>query len=74
MISTLFTNPQMIESRWIIWLLIPLCVAVAIAYKTVRTHNIRRLWLDIIRLIAQIVVGLTALGFVLWLIQGYWPQ
>ena len=70
---TLFRNPMALPFDSLLWFLGPLCVAVAIVYKTVRTQNLRRLPLEILVLMGYMVVGLVALGAGLWLIQEYWP-
>ena len=73
MIATLFVNPMLISTDNILWLLIPLCIAVAIVYKTVRTESLRRLPLEILILIVLMVLGLVSLGVSLTLIVDYWP-
>ncbi len=71
--ATLFRNPMEISSSCILWLLIPLCVSVAIIYKTVRTDNVRRLHIQIVSLVAYMIAGLVLLGGVLWGSYEYWP-
>ncbi len=71
---TLFVNPMTPSSGLtLLWLLLPVCAAVAIVYKTIRTSRLSRLWLEIVALIGYMVIGLGALGAGLWLIQAYWP-
>jgi len=70
---TLFYNPIVPGSDSLLWLLGPLCVSAAIIYKTVRTHNLRRLHLEMLALLGYMAAGLAALGMGLWLIQKYWP-
>ena len=72
-IAALFNNPITLGESTELWLILPLCVAVAIIYKTIRTNDIRRLWLQVVKLVGLMFGGLVALGLVLWLIQSYWP-
>jgi len=60
-IATLFYNPVSLPADALLWLLPPLCLAVAIVYKTIRTQNIRRLWLDTALLFLYMMGGLAAL-------------
>lgn len=69
----LFYNPITLGFYGELWLLLPLCAAVAIVYKTVRTHHPRHLPREILALMAYMVVGLVVLCTGLWLIQEYWP-
>lgn len=69
----MFFEPITLSFDSLLWLLMPLCAAVAIIYKTVRTQNIRRLYLEIIVLIVYMFGGLIALGAALWLVHEYWP-
>lgn len=73
MIATIFVNPITIPFRYQLWMLLPLCAAVATVYKTIRTTNVRRLHIEILALLAYMVGGLVALGVVLWAIHTYWP-
>ena len=54
-----------------LWLVLPLCGAAAVVYKTVRVDNLRRLPLQILRLLAEIVVGLAALAAAFHLLLEY---
>jgi len=73
MIAMLFYNPMELHSGWMLWLLLPLLVGVAVVYKTVRAQEIRRLPLETLVLVGYMLGGLTALGAALWVIQQYWP-
>lgn len=66
MIATLFVNPITLSNQAVLWLILPLCLSVAIIYKTIRTRNLRRLPLEIASLMAYMVGGLVLLGAVLW--------
>ncbi|MBL7133113.1 MAG: hypothetical protein ISS78_03360 [Phycisphaerae bacterium] len=73
MIAALFVNPIAIPFKYQLWLMLPLCAAVATVYKTIRTTNVRRLHIEILALLAYMVAGLVALGTALWAIHTYWP-
>jgi hypothetical protein len=66
LIATLFVNPITLSNQAVLWLILPLCLSVAIIYKTIRTRNLRRLPLEIASLMAYMVGGLVLLGAVLW--------
>ena len=69
MLATLFTHPLTIDSTSTIWMMIPLCVSVATAYKTIRVNTLRRLGLQITWLILYMVFGLAALATGFWAVQ-----
>jgi len=69
----LFRHPIVLPSAAALWLVLPLCLAVAITYKTVRTRRLRRLPLEVAVLMGLMIVGLTALGVGLALVVQYWP-
>lgn len=73
MLATIFHHPAELSSDDMLWLLLPLCAAVAIVYKTVRTKHLHRLAIETALLVGQMVAGLIALGAGLWAIQEYWP-
>lgn len=73
MIAMIFINPITIPFKHQVWLLLPLCAAVATVYKTIRTTNVRRLHIEILALLGYMVGGLLALGVVLWAIHTYCP-
>jgi len=66
---TLFQNPMTIPTWAVLWLILPLCLGVAVVYKTIRADDIRKLPRQIAGLIAYMAGGLVLLGGVLWLIQ-----
>lgn len=69
----LFYKPMVLSADSQLWPLLPLCAAVAIVYKTVRTEDLKRLGLQILLLITYMIGGLVALGLGLWLLHTYWP-
>lgn len=73
MLASVFHQPVDVSTGMALWLVLPLTVAVAVVYKTIRTRNLRRLPLEIAALVGYIVAGLTVLGTGLYLIQEYWP-
>ncbi len=54
-----------------IWLVIPLCIVLAVVYKTIRVRHLRQLPLQILGLWAYIFVGLATLAAALWLLLEY---
>jgi len=73
-LATLFLNPLHIPASAALWLVIPLCASVAILYKAIRVHDVRRLPWEAAKLILYMVSGLVALGAGLWAIVKYWPR
>ena len=72
-ILALFDKPILMHFSSLLWLLLPLCLAVAIVYKTVRTNSLSRLAWEVARLVTYMAAGLSCLGLVLWLVHQYWP-
>ena len=56
-LATLFTHPMELSGP-VFWAVIPVCVAVAIVYRTIRIHSLQRLPIAIIKLSLQIVKSL----------------
>lgn len=68
---TLFYNPMPLQADgWTLWLLLPLCLSVAIIYKAVRIQNLRRFPWEVLALMGYMIVGLIGLGVVLWATQA----
>ena len=67
----LFYNPILVPQTVALWLILPMCLSVAIVYKTVRTHNLRKLPIEIAGLMVYMVGGLVLLGLVLWLVMKF---
>ena len=73
-ILALFVKPMLLHFYSLLWPLMPLCISVAIIYKTVRIEKLSlRLASEIVRLTVYMAGGLACLGTVLWLITEYWP-
>jgi len=70
---TLFYNPITLSFYGELWLLLPLCAAVGVVYKTIRIHHLRRLPREVLFLVLYMVAGLVLLSVGLWLVQEYWP-
>jgi hypothetical protein len=71
---TIFVNPVHLPSGAALWMVIPLCVSVALTYKAIRVHDIRRLPREAAGLLLYMVGGLLALGAMLWALLAYWPH
>ena len=72
-LATIFTNPVVLPFNAHLWFLLPLCVAVSVVYKTIRTNDLRRLPREIGMLVAYMLIGLTIMGTALWLLHEHWP-
>ena len=72
-LATLFVHPRDLSSA-AVWMVIPVAVAVAAVYKTLRTRSPRRLPLEIVLLSAYILAGMGALIAALWLLQRFWVE
>ena len=70
MMAAIFHNPMQLGS-WYIFLVRPLCAIVALVYKAVRVEYLRYLPLQVLRLWAFMLVGLTALGLAFHLLLEY---
>ena len=69
----IFYHPMTLPVSTVLWLVVPLCIAVAVVYKTIRTDDLRRLPVQVAVLVGYVLAGLTVLGVILYLIQEYWP-
>ena len=65
----LWMHPMQLSSATVVYLALPLCLAVAVVYKTIRTQCLRRLPLEVLVTVAYVGTGLLALAVGLWLIQ-----
>lgn len=54
-----------------LWLVLPLCMVLAVVYKTVRVRSLRELPLRILALWTYIIGGLVVLGVVFYLLLEY---
>jgi hypothetical protein len=68
-IGALFVNPLQFSSAIVPWLIIPLCLSVAVVYRTVRTDDVRLLPMQIAKLTLYIIFALAALSAVFVVVQ-----
>lgn len=73
MIAALFYNPITLSSDSELWLLLPLCAAVGLVYKTIRVEHLSHLLKEFLLLMLYMAFGLVALCTLLWVIHTYWP-
>ncbi len=73
MIGELFVHPHVLSFNTILWLVVPLCVSVAVVYKAIRVNSLRELPRQAATLVILMLAGLFALGAGLWAIHEYWP-
>jgi hypothetical protein len=69
----LFINPMQVSTTWALWMVLPLCLGVAAAYKAVRVPELQGLWLEIAKLMVLMVGGLAVLGAGLWAVHRFMP-
>lgn len=67
-LAALFTQSLSISGRERIALIIPLCLSIAIVYKTLRMQRLRDVTLAALVLWGTIVVGIYAVGVGLWIV------
>jgi hypothetical protein len=68
MLATVFVNPPML-SRWQqALLLLPLCLAVSVVYKTTKCESVHEIPFAVLKNWVTIVVGMYAVGIALLLI------
>ena len=66
-LATLFTHPIELASQ-LLWMIIPVSIAVAIVYKTLRVTSLRHLPMAIVKLSLLILAGETAVLLAGWVI------
>jgi len=67
--ATVFYHPISLGWEGALWLVLPLSLALAIVYKTLRTNRLRRLPAQIASSFGLMVLGMTGLAVALWLVQ-----
>lgn len=55
------------QKKWYL-LLVPLSLGVAVAYKAVRTHDMKDYWREVLVMTVQIVLGMIGLGISTYLV------
>ena len=73
MIATLFYNPITVSFNSELLMLLPLCAAVGLIYKTIRVERLSQLPIEYVKLLAYMAFGLVALCAILWAVHTYWP-
>lgn len=68
MLAALFTHAIELSGRERLLLMLPLCLAIAIVYKAIRTENLHKLPAAALSLWVTIVVGMSAVGVGLWVL------
>ena len=68
---TIFLNPIELSSWMPLPLILPLCAAVALCYKTLRVGHISELPKQAVWVLAYTLAGLTLLGSALWLMLEF---
>ncbi|HUU82559.1 MAG TPA: hypothetical protein VM243_03545 [Phycisphaerae bacterium] len=66
LLATIFTIPVFMTGHQHAVLLLPLCLSIAIVYKTTRCPNVREIPLASLVLWVTIVAGMYAVGVGLW--------
>lgn len=66
-----FVTPMPIKQSLIFWLMIPLCLAVIVVYRTVRTTDVKKLPAEILRMSGYLAGAILLLGVSLWVIMRY---
>ena len=67
-LAGLFTTPIELTGIQRFLLMLPLCLSIAIVYKTTRCRNLRDVPVAALVLWVTIVAGMYAVGFGLWLV------
>ncbi len=70
----LFVNPVELSPTSHLWLMLPLFLVVAIIHKTMRITDIRRLWIEVVKLVVYMAAGTAVLAVALWLVMTHFPQ
>ncbi|MCD4825983.1 MAG: hypothetical protein K8S55_15435 [Phycisphaerae bacterium] len=68
---TIFYNPMTFSPHAALWLVLPVCLAVAMVYRTLRIGDIRQLPIRILALWGYIIGGLALLGGGFWLLLRF---
>jgi len=67
-VLALFTTSAALGGMWRLLMMLPLCLSVAIVYKTTRLANLNELPVAVVLLWGTIVFGMCAVGVGLWLL------
>jgi len=66
--SLLLANSMVINGGLRLLMMLPLCLSIAIVYKTTRCEDLRELPVAVGGLLVSIVLGMAAVGIGLWLL------
>ncbi len=61
-----FTTAMTLGGKERLLLMLPLCLSIAVVYKTTRLENLREVPTAALLLWATIILGMSAVGFGLW--------
>jgi hypothetical protein len=66
----LFLEPLKLWDHWV-WLLVPLCLGVALVYKSIRVESVRRVPVEAIKFTFWILLGMSAAAVALALLVHF---
>lgn len=69
LLATLFVNPMILQRHHL--MLLPLCLAVSIVYKTTKSENLRELPMAVLVSWITIVTGMYAVGIALQIVYHF---
>lgn len=67
-LASLFTTAMELSGRQRFFLMLPLCLSIAIVYKAIRNDSMQRFPIGVLTLWVTIVMGLVAVGGGLWML------
>jgi len=67
-LAAIFTSAIPLAGPWRLVFMLPLCLSIAIVYKTTRCDDLRQVPMAALILWATIVIGMFAVGLGLWLL------
>jgi hypothetical protein len=70
--SGVFFKPIDVSAVWL-WMLLPLCLSVAVVYKTTKLRQLRRLPFSVAALFSTILLAVMAIAGVLYVLVYLWP-
>ena len=69
--ATLFFDPIDVSGAWL-WFLLPLCLSIAVVYKTTKLRDLQRLPLSVAGLWTTIMLAVVLIGGGLYLVVFLW--
>jgi len=70
LLATLFVNPIMFSRRTGLFMLLPLCLAISIVYKTIKIDDLRKIPAAVAASWATIVLGMCAVGIAVFILYN----